>query len=85
MAERFAQIALPRPHGSLQVLAAGLANQYVKAGDARVLAHTKVVGPGQSDTVSVDVAKLKAGESYTFFCSFPGHAAVMKGAFKLGA
>lgn len=65
-------------------VAAGLANQYVKAGDTRVLAHTKVVGPGQSDTVAVDVAKLRAGESYTFFCSFPGHAAVMKGAFKLG-
>lgn len=66
-------------------VAAGLPNQYVKAGDARVLAHTKVVGPGQSDTVAVDMAKLKAGESYTFFCSFPGHAAVMKGVFKIGA
>ena len=27
---------------------------------------------------------LKAGESYTYFCSFPGHSSIMKGAFKFG-
>ncbi|MET3516033.1 azurin [Pseudacidovorax sp. 1753] len=64
-------------------IAAGLDKQYVKPGDARVIAHTKVVGGGESDSVAVDVSKLKVGESYTFFCSFPGHSGVMKGSFAL--
>ena len=62
----------------------GLAGNYVKKGDTRVLAHTKVIGGGQSDTVKFSTSVLKKGESYTYFCSFPGHAAIMKGAFKIG-
>lgn len=62
---------------------AGLANDYVKKGDARVIAHTKVIGPGETDSVKFPVSALKAGESYTFFCSFPGHSGVMKGTVKL--
>jgi len=26
---------------------------------------------------------LVAGDDYTFFCSFPGHYAIMQGAFKV--
>lgn len=62
---------------------AGLDKDYVKPGDARVIAHTKVIGGGESTSVSFDVAKLKAGESYTWFCSFPGHSSVMKGTLAL--
>lgn len=64
---------------------AGAAADYVKAGDTRVLAHTKVIGGGESTDVVIDVAKLKAGTDYTYFCSFPGHSFIMKGALKLGA
>ncbi len=64
-------------------IAAGLANDYIKKGDTRVIAHTKVVGPGESTSVKFPVSALKAGESYTFFCSFAGHSGVMKGAVKL--
>jgi azurin len=60
-------------------IAAGLAANYIKAGDARVIAHTKVVGGGESDSVTFDVSKLAAGQDYAFFCSFPGHSSVMKG------
>ena len=63
---------------------AGLDNEYVKAGDPRVIAASKVIGGGETTTVSIPVAKLKKGESYTFFCSFPGHAALMKGTLALG-
>lgn len=66
-------------------IAAGLDKQYLKAGDARVIATTKVIGPGETDSVTVDMSKLSASESYTFFCSFPGHSGVMKGTLKLGA
>ena len=64
---------------------AGLDKQYVKPGDTRVIAFSKVLGPGESDAVTLDVSKLSASESYTFFCSFPGHSGVMKGVLKLGA
>ncbi len=64
-------------------IAAGAAKNYVKDGDARVIAHTKVIGGGESDSVTFMSAKLKAGESYTYFCSFPGHSGIMKGTLQL--
>jgi azurin len=65
-------------------LTAGVANDYIKKGDARVIAHTKMIGGGQMDTVKFPVSALKKGEAYTFFCSFPGHIALMKGTLKFG-
>lgn len=64
-------------------MAAGLDNNYVKKDDARVIAHTKVIGGGETDSVTFDVNKLAAGQDYTYFCSFPGHFALMKGVLKL--
>lgn len=63
-------------------LTAGLANQYLKKDDARVIAHTKVIGGGQSDTIKFPVSKLTKGGAYTYFCSFPGHSSIMKGVLK---
>jgi len=65
-------------------LGAGLAAQYVKAGDKRVIAHTKVLGGGQSDTITIPASALKKGEDYEFLCTFPGHNALMKGKFTFG-
>jgi azurin len=62
---------------------AGLDKSYVKAGDTRVIAHTSTVGGGESTSVTFDTSKLKADQSYTYFCSFPGHFALMKGTLKL--
>ena len=59
--------------------AAGEAANFVKAGDTRVIAYTKLLAGGEKDSVKVDVSKLTAGEKYTFFCSLPGHAAAMRG------
>lgn len=64
-------------------ISAGVANDYLKTGDSRVLAHSKLIGGGESDTLTLDVGKLAAGENYSFFCSFPGHASMMKGTLKL--
>lgn len=66
-------------------VAAGLANDYVKPDDARVIAHTKMIGGGEATSVTFDVSKLAAGENYTYFCSFPGHWAIMKGTLKLSS
>ncbi|MCY1283612.1 Azurin [compost metagenome] len=64
-------------------MGAGLDKDYLKPDDARVIAHTRIIGAGEKDSVSFDVAKLAAGESYMFFCSFPGHVAMMKGSVTL--
>lgn len=66
-------------------MGAGAANEYVKPDDARVIAYTKVIGGGEAASVTFDVAKLAAGEGYTFFCSFPGHSSIMKGVLKLSS
>ncbi|WP_027996268.1 azurin [Simplicispira psychrophila] len=63
--------------------AAGLDKNYLKTGDTRVMAHTKVVGGGESDSVTFATSALKMGETYDYFCSFPGHSAIMKGTLML--
>ncbi|QOW20536.1 azurin [Lysobacter ciconiae] len=60
-------------------MGAGIDNDYVKSGDDRVIAHTKLIGGGESTSVSFDVSKIKGNGPYEFFCSFPGHSALMKG------
>lgn len=62
---------------------AGLANDYVKPGDSRVIAHTKIIGGGETASTTFKVSALKPGQPYEFFCSFPGHAALMKGTVTL--
>ena len=52
---------------------------HIKAGDSRVLAASKMIGGGESTSVSFDVSKIKAGGPFKFFCSFPGHLALMQG------
>lgn len=62
---------------------AGLAAEYLPKGDARVIAATKLVGGGESADVTFKVADLKSGESYKFFCTFPGHSGLMNGTLKV--
>ena len=64
-------------------LSVGIEKDYLKAGDTRVIAHTKVIGGGETDSVMFDVSKLDPAEKYGFFCSFPGHIAMMKGTVTL--
>lgn len=64
-------------------LSAGIDKDYLKEGDARVIAHTKVIGAGETDSLKVDVSKLDPAEKYGFFCSFPGHISMMKGTVTL--
>ena len=64
-------------------IAAGADKDYVKPADARVIAHTKLIGGGEAASLTFAVNKLKAGDDYTFFCSFPGHSGIMKGTLKL--
>ena len=61
---------------------AGVAKGYIKPGDARVIAHSPLVGGGESTKVTFPVSKLGAGP-YSFFCSFPGNSTLMKGTITL--
>ena len=47
------------------------AHDYVPAEDKGVLAHSKLLGPGESDVVTFN-APYVAGD-YLYLCSFPGH------------
>ncbi|NUS38853.1 MAG: azurin [Lysobacter sp.] len=58
---------------------AGPAANYVKPGDPRVIAATKLVGGGQSTGTSFPGSALKSGGAYRFFCTSPGHLAQMTG------
>ena len=64
-------------------MSAGATSNYVKE-SPQIIAHTKLVGGGQSTSVTFPTSKLKKGGDYTYFCSFPGHWAVMKGKLKFG-
>ncbi|MBA1200384.1 azurin [Pseudomonas capeferrum] len=62
-----------------EALAAGPSNGYLKPDDARVIAHTPMIGGGEKAQTTIDVTKLNSEEEYLYFCSFPGHYAMMKG------
>ena len=58
---------------------AGASAGYLPAGDARVIAHTDLIGGGETTSATFTGDKLTKGGNYAFFCSFPGHFALMKG------
>jgi azurin len=51
------------------------ATDYMPADKPEVLAFTKLLGPGESDTIELE---LTAG-TYPFLCTFPGHVGLMSG------
>ena len=53
------------------------ASDYIpESGKAQIIAYTKLLGGGQSDTIEFD---LPGPGEYPFLCTYPGHAALMKG------
>jgi len=66
-------------------MGAGLANNYQKPGDKRIVAATAIIGGGESTTVRFSTTQLEPGTSYTYFCSAPGHFSIMKGRFVYNA
>ena len=57
---------------------AGEAEDWIPEDGANVIVHTEMIGGGQSTSITFDAPE--AG-TYDFICSFPGHAALMKGKF----
>lgn len=52
-------------------------NDYIPQSEAAsIIAHTRIIGGGESDTIEFNIEEKG---SYDFICSFPGHSGVMKG------
>ena len=62
-------------------LSAGFNHGFLPQNDKRIIAATKVVGGGETDTISFNTSSLTSGSRYVFFCTSPGHSTVMRGAF----
>jgi len=57
---------------------AGAENGWIPAGDDRILAHSGLLDPGETEEVSFSAPFVG---TYQFVCTFPGHAATMFGDF----
>ena len=68
------------PAFSANAASAGQANDWIPQDGEDVIAHTKMIGGGQSTTVTFTAP---AAGTYDFICSFPGHSGLMKGKFIL--
>ncbi|MEM9675424.1 MAG: azurin [Bacteroidota bacterium] len=51
-------------------------NEYIPAGSEQVIVHTKLIGGGESDTITFEAP---SPGTYDYICSFPGHYALMQG------
>ncbi|MGC6464736.1 MAG: plastocyanin/azurin family copper-binding protein [Akkermansiaceae bacterium] len=59
--------------------ATAAANEYIPQdaeSKGQIIVHTKLLGPGETDSI---IFKAPAAGKYEYFCSFPGHFALMKG------
>lgn len=61
-----------------QRAAAAATNEYIPADSDEIIAHTELIGGGQTTTIEFEAPE--AG-TYTFICSFPGHYVQMQGKF----
>ncbi|GAB3934003.1 azurin [Larkinella terrae] len=54
-------------------------NDYIPKSEAsKIIAHTKLLGGGESDTIEFTAPKKGV---YPYICSFPGHYGLMQGKF----
>jgi azurin len=66
------------PTFSLEAANAGKPENWIPNDGKDVIAHTKMIGGGQSTSVTFIAP---APGTYDFICSFPGHSGLMKGKF----
>ena len=63
---------------SLKAVEAGEADDWIPDGGKDIIAHTKMLGGGESITITFPAPQPG---TYDFICSFPGHSALMRGKF----
>lgn len=54
------------------------ATEYIPEGTQDIIAHTKLIGGGETVVIEFDAPAVG---TYEFLCSFPGHYALMRGKF----
>ena len=59
-------------------MAEGIDNGFLPD-DPAILAKTAMIGGGEKTKIDIDLESFAIGKDYTFFCSFPGHYAIMRG------
>jgi len=64
-------------------IGAGLEADYLPDDDDRIIAATRIIGGGESTSVSFSLDGFDPSKSYRFFCSFPGHSSIMNGTFTI--
>ena len=62
---------------ALAIAASTKPTEFLPDDQSKIIAHTKMLGPGEKETVSLS-APAQAG-SYPYVCTFPGHFALMRG------
>lgn len=65
------------PEFSAKAAAAGESKDWI-ANEDQIIAHTKMIGGGETTKVTFTAP---AAGTYDFICSFPGHSGLMKGKF----
>ncbi|MDO5667816.1 MAG: azurin [Alcaligenaceae bacterium] len=66
-----------------EAAAAGPAKDYLNEEDERIVVYTKMLGGGEETSITFEPSIFEDGQEYNFFCSFPGHFAIMRGDVKL--
>jgi azurin len=61
---------------AIQAMTAAATDYIPPGSQAQIVAHTKMVGAGESDTIEF---KAPAPGTYRFLCTFPGHFGAMQG------
>lgn len=64
-------------------MVAGAGAHHIDQTDKRVIAHTKLIGTGETSSVSFAASTLTKGETYVFLCTFAGHSPIMRGTLVL--
>ncbi|MEM9303444.1 MAG: azurin [Pseudomonadota bacterium] len=66
---------------AMAAMTATAESSYIPEGEDRIVAYTKIIGGGESDTVTFSLSDLEEGTEYAYVCTFPGHWSVMRGKF----
>ncbi|MEL6367401.1 MAG: azurin [Pseudomonadota bacterium] len=64
-------------------MSAGVDGNYLADGEDRYIAATKIIGGGESDSVTFSLSDLDPDAEYMYICTFPGHWSVMRGTFTI--
>lgn len=65
-------------NGFVAIASVATDNDYLPAETQDVIAHTKMLGGGETDTITFEAP---APGTYQYLCTFPGHFAMMQGKF----